>query len=40
MAAGVSDTLGTMEDIAERIEANRPKPGKRGTYKKARSAPL
>lgn len=34
MAAGISDTLWTMEDIAERIEANRPKPGKRGPYKK------
>lgn len=34
MAAGVSDTLWTMEDIAERIEANRPQPGKRGPYRK------
>ena len=34
MAAGVSKTLWTMEDIAERIEANRPQPGKRGPYKK------
>ena len=34
MAAGISDTLWTMEDIAERIEANRPRPGKRGPYKK------
>jgi IS1 family transposase len=30
MAAGVADPLWTMEDIAERIEANAPKPGKRG----------
>jgi hypothetical protein len=32
MAAGVSKTLWTMEDIAERIEARaaKPKPGKRG----------
>jgi hypothetical protein len=30
MAAGVSATLQTMEDIAERIEAKRPQPGKRG----------
>jgi IS1 family transposase len=39
MAAGISDTLWTMEDIAERIEANRPKAalgnrGPRGPYKK------
>jgi len=34
MAAGVVDTLWTMEDIAERIEARAPKPGKRGPYKK------
>jgi hypothetical protein len=33
MAAGVSDTLWSMEMIAERIEANRPQPGKRGPYK-------
>ena len=39
MAAGVSSTLWTMEDIAARIEANAPtaaigKRGPRGTYKK------
>jgi len=39
MAAGVTDTLWTMEDIAERIEARRPKlalgtRGPRGPYKK------
>jgi len=34
MAAGVSQTLWTMEDIAERIEARRPKAGPRGPYKK------
>ncbi|MGH7011102.1 MAG: IS1 family transposase, partial [Caulobacteraceae bacterium] len=34
MAAGISSTLWTMEDIAERIEARRPKTGKRGPYKK------
>ena len=34
MAAGVSETLWTMEDIAERIEARRPQAGKRGPYKK------
>ncbi len=38
MAAGISDTLWTMEDIAERIEARRPKAalgkrGPRGSYK-------
>ena len=34
MAAGVSQTLWTMEDIAERIEARTAKPAKRGPYKK------
>lgn len=39
MAAGVSRTLWTMEDTAERIETRRPKPalgkrGPRGSYKK------
>jgi hypothetical protein len=34
MAAGVSATLWTMEDIAERIEARRSAPVKRGPYKK------
>jgi hypothetical protein len=38
MAAGVSQTLWTMEDIAERIEARRPKPGKRRPYKMRVSA--
>ena len=43
MAAGISDTLWTMEDVAERIEANRPKPalgkrGPRGPYKKRTTA--
>jgi hypothetical protein len=38
MAAGISETLWTMEDIAERIEAQRPKPGKRGPYKKRMKA--
>jgi hypothetical protein len=33
MAAGVTDTLWTIEDIAERIEARATKPGKRGAYK-------
>ena len=34
MAAGVSQTLWTMEDIAEKIEARTTKPAKRGPYKK------
>ena len=34
MAAGVSQTLWTMEDIAERIEAWTAKSAKRGPYKK------
>jgi hypothetical protein len=35
MAAGVSDRLWSMEDIADLIETRQPKPGKRGSYKKA-----
>jgi hypothetical protein len=43
MAAGVSQTLWTMEDIADRIEARRPKAalgkrGLRGSYKKRAKA--
>jgi IS1 family transposase len=38
MAAGVSATLWTMEDIANRIEARTTKPAKRGPYKKRMSA--
>lgn len=34
MAAGIADTLWTMEDIANRIEARQPAPAKRGPYKK------
>ncbi len=34
MAAGVSQTLWTMEDIAEKIEVRTAKPAKRGPYKK------
>lgn len=34
MAAGVSETLWTVERIAEEIEARRPVPGERGPYKK------
>jgi len=34
MAAGVSQALWTIEDIANRIEARAAKPAKRGPYKK------
>lgn len=34
MAAGVSDRLWSMEDVAELVEAAQPRPGKRGPYKK------
>jgi hypothetical protein len=34
MAAGITGTLWSLEDIAEQIEANRPQAGKRGPYKK------
>jgi IS1 family transposase len=33
MAAGISDTLWSVKDMAEMIEANLPKPGRRGPYK-------
>lgn len=36
MDAGVTDKLWSLEDIAERIEADRRKPGKRGPYKSRR----
>jgi IS1 family transposase len=35
MAAALSDTLWSMTDLAEMIEAAQPKPGKRGPYRKA-----
>lgn len=35
MASGLSDTLWSMTDLAEMVDANLPKPGKRGPYKKA-----
>jgi hypothetical protein len=38
MAAGVSDRLWSMADIAEAIEARRPAPAKRGPYKKREKA--
>lgn len=34
MAAGITDRLWSLEDIAERIEAGKPAPAKRGPYKK------
>jgi IS1 family transposase len=34
MAAGLSDTLWSMTDLAEMIDASLPKPGKRGPYRK------
>jgi hypothetical protein len=34
MAAGVTDHLWSMEDIAALVEARQPTPGKRGPYKK------
>lgn len=34
MAAGVSQTLWSMEDLCEKMDAVAPKPGKRGPYKK------
>src|SRR3546814_18339857 len=37
MAAGVSDTLMSMEDIATMIDAAAPKPGPRGPHKKRNS---
>jgi hypothetical protein len=33
MASGLSATLWSMKDMAEMIDANLPKPGKRGPYK-------
>lgn len=34
MAAGVSDRLWSMEDVAALVETAAPKPGRRGPYKK------
>jgi hypothetical protein len=33
MAAGISDTLWSMTDLAEMVDAAQPKPGKRGPYR-------
>jgi hypothetical protein len=38
MAAGLSDALWSMTDLAEMIDSSLPKPGKRGQYKKQLSA--
>ena len=38
MAAGVTDHLWSMEDIAALVEARAPKPGRRGPYKKRTTA--
>jgi hypothetical protein len=35
MAAGVSDRLWAMDDVAALVEASEVKPGKRGPYKKS-----
>ncbi len=37
MAAGITDTLLSMADIAEMVEASLPKPDPRGPYKKENS---
>jgi hypothetical protein len=34
MAAGLTDKLLSMADLAEMVDASLPKPGKRGPYKK------
>jgi hypothetical protein len=34
MASGLSATLWSVADMAEMIDADQPKPGKRGRYKK------
>jgi len=38
MAAGLSDTLWSMTDLAEMVDAAAPKPRKRGPYKKQMAA--
>jgi hypothetical protein len=40
MAAGVSQTLWSMADLAELVEAAQPKPSKRGPYKPRAAAPI
>lgn len=38
MASGVSQTLWSMDDLCEKMDAVAPKPGKRGPYKKTIAA--
>jgi IS1 family transposase len=38
MAAGISDTLWSMTDLAEMVDSAQPKPGRRGPYKKQAAA--
>jgi hypothetical protein len=38
MAAGISDTLCSMSDLAEMVDAASPKLGKRGPYQKREAA--
>ena len=38
MAAGICETLWSMTDLAEMVDAAAPKPGKRGPYKKRLAA--
>jgi hypothetical protein len=38
MAAGLSETLWSMTDLAEMVDAAQPKLGKRGPYKKHEAA--
>lgn len=39
MAAGISNTLWSMEDIVKLIDEAAPKPGPRGPYKKRKENP-
>ena len=39
MAAGLSDALWSITDLAEMIDASLPKPSARGPYKKATALP-
>jgi hypothetical protein len=38
MAAGITNKLRSIEDIVALIDASKPKPGKRGPYKKREAA--
>lgn len=39
MAAGVTDKLWELDDMVAMIDADAPKPGKRGPYKKRETQP-